>query len=43
MTGHEAAYVGWQTVPIFCFHFLGHKKKNASNVFFFFFSVMSEF
>ena len=33
MTGHEAAYMGYQTVSIFCFHFLGHKKKSARNVF----------
>ena len=26
-------YMGCQTVPIFCFHFLGHKKKSARNVF----------
>ena len=39
-TGYKAAYIGCQTVPIFWFHFRGHKKKTARNVFY---SVMSEF
>ena len=35
LTGHELAYihVGCQTVPIFCLHFLGHRKKSARSVF----------
>ena len=40
-TGHEAAHIGCQTVPIFGFHFLQKKKnKNARNAFYL---VMSEF
>ena len=33
LCGYEAAYINCQTVLIFCFHFLGHKKKKSEKCF----------